>query len=174
MATRPVVLLGDPVLRQEAREVEELDEGVRTLVRDLFETMDHEEGVGLAAPQVGVPLRVIVVDPRLEDDPEGGRIALVNPRIVEHSKARERGREGCLSIPGVDEMVERAVGITVEAMDLEGNPLELRAEGFPARVLQHEIDHLDGILYIDRISPLARDLVLKRYRRLREEEGGKG
>lgn len=170
MAILPIELLGSPALRQEAQDVTVFDDGLRTLVRDMFATMYHAEGVGLAGPQVGLGKRVLVVDARDEDEPEAGRLALVNPRIVEASKATERGTEGCLSIPGVDDLVERSVEVVVEAVDPEGNPLRIEAQGFMARVLQHEIDHLDGILFIDRLSPLKRQLLLKRYRRLQEEE----
>lgn len=170
MAILPIELLGSPVLRQEADEVTVFDDDLRVLVRDMFATMYHAEGVGLAGPQVGISKRVLVIDARYEDEPEAGRLALVNPRIVQASKATERGTEGCLSIPGVDDLVERALEVTVEAVDPEGRPVKVTAGGFMARVLQHEIDHLDGVLFIDRISPLKRQLLLKRYRKLQEEE----
>lgn len=172
MAILPIELLGSPVLREEAAEVTVFDEDLRGLVRDMFATMYHAEGVGLAGPQVGISRRVLVIDARYEDDPGAGRLALVNPRIVEASRATERGTEGCLSIPGVDDLVERAMQVVVEAVDPEGKPLRIEAEGFMARVLQHEIDHLDGVLFIDRLSPLKRQLLLKRYRKLQEEEAG--
>lgn len=166
----PIERLGSPVLRRQAEEVTSFDDELRALVRDMFTTMYHAEGVGLAGPQVGVPKRVLVMDPRLEEEPGGGRMALVNPRVVEASRAVDKASEGCLSIPGVDEVVERALEVVVEARTPEGDPVRLHVEGFAARVLQHEIDHLDGILFIDRLTPLKRELLLKRYRRLLEEE----
>lgn len=170
MPIRPIELLGSPVLRQEASEIETFDDSLQGLVRDMFETMYHAEGVGLAGPQVGISSRILVIDTRNEEDPPAGRFALVNPRIVEASRATERGTEGCLSIPGVDELVERALVVVVEAQDPAGRPVRMEAEGFLARVLQHEIDHLDGVLFIDRLSPLKREFLLKRYRKLQAEE----
>lgn len=170
MPIRPIELLGSPVLRREASEIDAFDDSLQGLVRDMFETMYHAEGVGLAGPQVGISSRILVIDSRNEDDPPAGRFALVNPRIVEASRATERGTEGCLSIPGVDELVERALVVVVEAQDPSGAPVRIEAEGFLARVLQHEIDHLDGVLFIDRLSPLKREFLLKRYRKLQAEE----
>jgi peptide deformylase len=170
MPIRPIELLGSPVLRREADEITTFDDALQRLVRDMFETMYHAEGVGLAGPQVGISSRILVIDARDEEDPARGRLALVNPRIVEASRATERGTEGCLSIPGVDELVERALVVVVEAQTPTGEPVRLEAEGFMARVLQHEIDHLDGILFIDRLTPLKRELLVKRYRKLQAEE----
>lgn len=172
MPIRPIELLGSPVLRREASEVRTFDESLQGLVRDMFETMYHAEGVGLAGPQVGVSFRILVIDARNEEDPPAGRFVLVNPRIVEASRATERATEGCLSIPGVDELVERALEVVVEAHDPMGEPVRVEAEGFLARVLQHEIDHLDGVLFVDRLSPLKREFLLKRYRKLQAEEAG--
>lgn len=168
MAVREIVLLGDPILREEARDVEAFDDGLRDLVDDMFETMAAAEGAGLAAPQVGVPLRVLVADVRGQEGPEA-RTALVNPRIVEASSETDREVEGCLSIPGVSEVVTRPSRVVVEGVDPEGEPLRIEAEGLYARVLQHEVDHLDGVLFIDRVSSLKREMLLKRYRRLRAE-----
>jgi len=172
MAIRPITLLGDPVLREETREVVSFGEELRLLIRDMFDTMYHAEGVGLAGPQVGLSLRVLVVDTRQEELEGGGRMALVNPQIVERSPALERETEGCLSIPGVDELVDRHRWVVVEAVDPAGVPVRVEAEGFLARALQHEIDHLEGVLFIDHLSPLKRGLLLKRYRKLRAEEEG--
>lgn len=169
MSLREIRLLGDPVLRERAAEVEAFDDDLRVLVRDMFETMAFEDGAGLAAPQVGVPLRVLVADVRGEEGPRA-RVALVNPHVVERSDDEERGPEGCLSIPGVTDIVPRAGTITVEGRDPEGREVRIEAEGLYARVLQHEVDHLDGILFIDHLTPLKRRMLLKRYRRLQEEE----
>ena len=174
MALREIVLMGDPVLRTPAREVECFDEAVQELVEDMFETMYHAEGVGLAAPQVGVSLRVLVVDVREREDRRGGRIALVNPRVVWASEETDRVAEGCLSIPGVEDVVERPWAVRVHGLDIQGSPLTVEADALLARALQHEIDHLDGILFPDRLSPLKRKLLLGRWKKLlaeAEEEG---
>jgi peptide deformylase len=170
MAIRPLRYLGDPVLREPARAVKRFDDELRELVDDLFQTMIYEEGAGLAAPQIGVSLRVLVVDVRREEGDEA-RVALVNPRVVEHSTRSDKEPEGCLSIPGVTEVVRRPAGVTVEGFTPEGKPVTLEAEGLFARALQHEIDHLDGVLFIDHLSPLKRRMLLKKYRKLSEEPG---
>jgi peptide deformylase len=166
---RKVKVLGDPVLRKEAAEVVAYDEGLRSLVRDMFETMYHEEGIGLAAPQVGVSQRVIVLDLRREDH-DDEPIALVNPRLTWKSTETAKQTEGCLSIPGLEEIVERPAKVRVEAHDPEGEPIEMEADDLLARALQHEIDHLDGILFIDRVSALKRRMLLKKWKKLEEEE----
>jgi len=168
MALREIVLLGDPVLREKAREVESFDEELRSLVDDMFETMAYAEGAGLAAPQVGISRRVLVADAR-RDAGDHARVALVNPRVVETGDETDRAPEGCLSIPGVSEVVARPYRVVVEGFDPYGEPVRLEAEDLFARVLQHEVDHLDGILFLDRISPLKRGLLLKKYRKLRKE-----
>jgi peptide deformylase len=171
MALREIVLLGDPVLRKPAQEVESFDEELQGLVEDMFATMAAAEGAGLAGPQVGISKRVLVADVRhVEGD--HARVALVNPRVVETSDEAEKEAEGCLSIPGVSEVVERPYQVVVEGHDPTGEPVRIEAGGLFARVLQHEIDHLDGVLFIDHLSPLKRRMLLKRYRKLREEEEG--
>jgi peptide deformylase len=166
---RKVRLLGDPGLRAEAKDVEAYDDGLRALVRDMFETMYHEEGIGLAAPQVGISKRVIVLDLRREDH-DDEPIALVNPRLTWKSTETAKQTEGCLSIPGLEEIVERPAKVRVEARDPEGEPIELEADDLLARALQHEIDHLDGILFLDRVSALKRRMLLKKWKKLEEEE----
>ena len=162
MAVLKIEMLGAPVLRQRAAEVEAVDDDVRRLVRDMFDTMYAANGQGLAAPQVGVSRRIIVLDVPQSDAPA---YALINPRVVEQSNETARAEEGCLSIPGVSDMVERPAKVVVEALDAEGAPVRIEADGELARCLQHEIDHLDGILYIDRLSPLKRKMLLARYRK---------
>lgn len=164
-----IELLGAPVLRQRAEEVERIDEEVRALVQAMFETMHAANGQGLAAPQVGVSKRIAVVDLPYDDSPA---YVLINPWVVERSAERVRGEEGCLSIPGVAEVVERPARVVVEALDLEGRPFRIEADGDLARCLQHEIDHLDGILYIDHLSPLKRKMLLDRYRKLQRRGVG--
>lgn len=169
MAIREIVLLGDPVLREKAAPVETFDDELRTLVDDMFVTMAAAEGAGLAAPQVGVRRRVLVTDVSRGDD-LSGRVAVINPTIIELDEEEEREAEGCLSIPGVSEVVSRPYSVIVEGFDPAGEPLRIEAEGLFSRVLQHEIDHLDGILFFDRISPLKRRMLLKKYKKLLAEE----
>jgi len=169
VAVREIVLLGDPVLREATQEVEAFDDELKALVDDLFATMVSAEGAGLAAPQVGVSRRVCVVDVRHVDG-EHARVALVNPRVTEASDEREREPEGCLSIPGVTEVVDRPAQVVVEGWTPDGEPVRVEAEGLFARALQHEIDHLDGVLFVDHLTALKRRLLLKRYRKLREKE----
>jgi len=157
-----VRILGDPILRQRASEVTEISEATRELIRDMFETMYAEEGVGLAAPQVGVGERIIVIDPQQDELPA---FALINPVIVEASKETEKGEEGCLSIPGLRELVERSQRVVVRGLTPEGEQRELDLEGLPARIIQHEVDHLDGILFIDRVSPLKRKMLLAKWQK---------
>lgn len=166
MSVRDIRMLGDPALRQECDPVDRVDDGIRTLVDDLVETMYAADGIGLAAPQVGVPLRVFVWDIR-EDDVEPG--VLINPRIVE-SAGRQREVEGCLSIPGLSEVVERKGRVVVEGLDRDGNPVRIEADGTLSRCLQHENDHLDGVLFVDRVSPLKRRMLLKKWSKMEESE----
>lgn len=158
--------MGDPVLREEAVEIDAITDEVRALARDMFDTMYEAEGVGLAANQVGVTRRLIVVDPR--EDGVTPR-ALVNPRVVSTGEETERSEEGCLSIPGLRDIVERPAAAVVEALDLEGAPIRIEAEGLHARVLLHEIDHLDGVLFLDRVSPLKRRLLLKKWQKVKDD-----
>lgn len=157
MAIRKIVTIdeGNPILRQKAKRVREVTPAIRQLMDDMVETMRAAPGVGLAGPQVDVPLRVIVVEvPKDVEDPEAGTwlYALANPEIARMSDGIEEGEEGCLSIPGLYGYVERATNVTVKGLDRNGKKIRIKAEGFLARVLQHEIDHLDGILFIDHIS----------------------
>ena len=168
MSVREVVLMGDPVLRTEAAAVERFDDELRTLVRDMFETMYLAEGIGLAAPQVGISKRVLVVDLRREDEPEQ-RVALVNPKVVWASDERDKQPEGCLSIPGLEEVVERPWAVRIEGFDPTGKEIVLEADELFSRALQHEIDHLDGVLFLDRVSPLTRKLAMKKWKKLRAE-----
>lgn len=172
MALREIKILGDPVLREPAQAVGEPSEEVRDLVEDMFETMYHAEGVGLAAPQVGVSERVIVVDVRESDEDGVGAVALINPRVVEFSRAKDKAPEGCLSIPGMEEVVERPSNVTVEGLSPEGEDVTLEVTGLLSRAIQHEIDHLDGILFIDRVSPLKRRMLMRKWQKSRAEEEG--
>lgn len=147
---------GDPILRQKAQPVEAVTPEIRQTLADMLETMYHQVGIGLAAPQVGIGLRIILVD----DGPRGPRV-LINPVIVEQ-RGVVRGEEGCLSIPGFFGEVERSEWVRVEALDAEGLPLVLEAKGLQARVIQHEMDHLDGVLFIDHLPPVTRDRIKKK------------
>jgi peptide deformylase len=168
LALREIVLLGDPVLREEASEVDDFDEELRVLVRDMYETMYDAEGIGLAAPQIGVSKRVIVIDLRLPDQPSE-RLAVVNPRVVWSSKEKDKAPEGCLSIPGMEEVVQRPYA-EIEGFDPKGNPMTIEAEELFARALQHEIDHLDGILFFDRVSALKRRMLMKKWKKQQAED----
>ncbi len=157
MSLRPVRIYGDPVLRQKAAEVTAFDDELRRLVEDMRETMRAYNGVGLAGNQVGVAQRVAIVDVPLDED-ERAAYTLVNPAIVARSGS-ETGEEGCLSIPGIYEDVTRSLVVRVRARDEHGAPVEIEAEGYLARAIQHEIDHLDGVLFVDRLSPLRRQFL---------------
>jgi len=154
MPLRPVRIYGDPVLREKAREVRDFDASLQALVADLYETMAAYHGVGLAANQVGVAQRVFVVDVPREDGSRD-RFAVVNPTLDQRA-GRERSEEGCLSIPGVLADVDRAAKVRVRGSDEHGRPLERVVEGYLARAVQHETDHLNGVLFTDRLSPLKR------------------
>ena len=164
MATRDLHLLGSPVLRQRSEEIAAVDADVRQLIDDLFETMDAAKGVGLAANQVGVARRVAVVG---VDDT---RIAMVNPVLLD-AEGRDRAEEGCLSIPDAYGDVVRPGRIVLEATDQRGKPYRLEAEGLLARAIQHEIDHLDGILFIDHLGALKRQLLVSRWKKEHRGEG---
>ena len=160
MAVLKVRRYGDPVLRRRAQPVAEVTPEVRRLVDDMIDTMYDEVGIGLAAPQVGASLRLLVVG-----DEEGrGVQALVNPVIAE-SGGTVVAEEGCLSLPGVFAQVTRAQWVRLQAQDLEGAPVALTARGLRARVFQHEIDHLDGVLFIDRLDPVTRDRIKRRIKK---------
>jgi peptide deformylase len=166
MAVLKIRKYGDPALRKGAMPVGEVTPEVRKIIADMTETMYDEVGIGLAAPQVGISLRLIVIS-----DEEGrGVQALLNPVIVDRS-GEVTGEEGCLSIPGVFAPVTRAARVTVEARSVDGKPLAIEARGLRARVLQHEIDHLDGVLFIDRVDPMVRDRIKRKIKKegLRED-----
>jgi peptide deformylase len=160
MAVLKVRRYGDPVLRRRAVPVEAVTPEVRRLASDMIETMYDEVGIGLAAPQVGVSTRLLVVG-----DEEGrGVQVLVNPAISAQG-GKVTAEEGCLSLPGVFAQVTRSEWVTLEAQDLEGHPVAVTARGLRARVFQHEIDHLDGVLFIDRLEPVIRDRIKRRIKK---------
>lgn len=148
MAVRKIIVLGNPILRQKAKPVRKITKAERQLIDDLLETMEAHGGVGLAAPQVGIPQRIFVARW------EGETFALINPELEWRSKETVAGMEGCLSIPGVQGKVTRHEKIRVRALNADGNPIVLQPEGWLARIFQHEMDHLDGILILDRTDEL--------------------
>ena len=158
MSLLPIHLLGSPVLRQHSVEVPAVDDEVRRLIADMFETMDAAKGIGLAANQVGAARRVAVIG--VDDE----RFALINPRIIE-TEGRETAEEGCLSIPEIYADVSRPERIVVEALDADGALFRREATGLLARAIQHEIDHLDGILFLDHLSLIKRQMLLAKWRR---------
>lgn len=164
MAILDIRIFPDPVLRVECPPVEEFGDELRRLVDDMVETMYAAPGVGLAAPQVGVEKRLAVVDVSVSKEPER-LLVLVNPEIVE-SSGREVDFEGCLSIPQLSEKVARPTKVRVKAQNLDGESFELEAEDFEARAICHELDHLDGVLFIDHMKGLRRDKVRRKLRKL--------
>ncbi|MBW8878589.1 MAG: peptide deformylase [Acidobacteria bacterium] len=168
MAILAIRIYPDPVLRVNCRPVTEFDARLKKLAADMVETMHAAPGVGLAAPQVGVELRLAVVDVSVGEDPSQVRV-LVNPEVVEHSGGLESEVEGCLSLPGISDKVERPLFVTVRAQDLEAHPFELRAEGYYARAISHEIDHLDGILFTDHLRGLRRERARRQLKKLADE-----
>ncbi|HWN18553.1 MAG TPA: peptide deformylase [Gemmatimonadales bacterium] len=165
MSLRSLHLLGSPVLRQHSAEVKTIDDEVRRLIADLFETMDAAKGVGLAANQVGVARRVAVVDA------DGDRFVMIDPIIVE-TEGRATAEEGCLSIPDIYGDVTRPERVVIEALDQEGARYKKEATGLKARAIQHEIDHLDGIIFLDHLSLLKRGMLLSRWRREHKDDTG--
>ncbi|MFC1651068.1 peptide deformylase [Candidatus Latescibacterota bacterium] len=160
--------LGDPILKNGSEKVSDFDKDLVEIVDNMIETMYRDNGIGLAAPQVGISKKIIVVDPTFGDE-ENSLRNLINPEITETEDECEL-EEGCLSIPGVFEFVSRPEKITVKYQDIEGKEHKLEAGGLLSRVIQHEIDHLEGILFIDRLSTVKRNLLNKTLR-LIEEEG---
>ena len=164
---REIVKFGSQALRRKAAPVEAVDDAVKILIQDLFDSMQSAAGVGLAAPQIGVLRRVIVVDVSAQEE-DKPPIALVNPRIL-GTAGTIVAEEGCLSLPDLYAEVKRAAQIEVEALDVQGESFRFAATGYYARALQHEIDHLDGKLFIDYISPLKRQLMRGALKRLKKE-----
>lgn len=159
-----------PVLKKKAAKVEKVDDEMRKFLDDMLETMYHAVGVGLAAPQVGVSLRIVVIDISHDEEDRMEPLYLINPEIIWKSEDKNICEEGCLSVPDQKAEVERFAAVKIKYVDYHGQQKELLAEDFFAIAVQHELDHLDGILYIDRISRLKRQMLLKKLQKLREEE----
>ncbi len=161
---RPILKYGRPELESNSDPVTVFDEELKTTVRDMLETMYAAPGIGLAAPQIGLNIRLVVIDTSGGQE-QGKQLVLVNPEIVEQ-EGSQKEEEGCLSIPDFSAVVERPYKVKVKAQDVEGNPIEIESEGVLSRVLSHEIDHVNGVLYLDRISFLKRDLIKRKIRKL--------
>jgi peptide deformylase len=167
MPIRPIVKYGDPVLHGPAEPVEEIDDSIRSLLADMVQTMYAAPGIGLAAPQIGVPLRVIVIDLSVGEDPSQ-MIQLINPEFLERD-GQQSEEEGCLSVPGYGGTPARPARVKVKGLDPEGNERVYEATELLARAFCHELDHLEGLVFVDRLSPLKRDLMKRRLRkRVRE------
>ena len=162
MTIKPLIILPDPILRQVSDPVERIDDAVRAFADDMLETMYDAPGIGLAAIQVGVPRRMLVIDLAKEEEPKAP-LVFINPQILSTSDDPSLYEEGCLSIPEYYAEVERPASLTVRYQDLDGKTQELAADGLLATCLQHEIDHLNGVLFIDHISKLKRDMVIRKF-----------
>ena len=158
-----------PILKKKAEPVAEVNDDLRRVLDDMLETMYEAPGVGLAAPQVGLSQRMVVIDAAREDE-EPAPMYLINPEIIWRSEETEICEEGCLSVPEQNAEVERPASVRVRYTDYHGQSQEILAEGFLAVVVQHELDHLNGILYIDRISKLKKSMLVKKLEKLRKEK----
>jgi len=164
-----LTIYGDPVLRRRSGKVTEFGPALQPLLDRMYEVMYEEEGVGLAAPQVGVSHRVMILD--VEISPDERHVGeLINPEILE-TRGTQKGSEGCLSIPGLREEVTRDDWLRIRGVNRDGKPVEFEAEGLLSRAVQHEVDHLDGILFIDRLNPIRRKLLSRRLKQIAEERG---
>ena len=167
MAILPIVQFPDPVLAMNCQPVQEINDQIRRLAADMGETMYKAPGVGLAAPQVGEPIRMVVLDVSEE---KNNLMTLINPVITQRSQEQEIGEEGCLSLPGIWEKVSRSTEITLKYTDLEGKEQELHADGLLAICIQHELDHLDGTVFIDHLSRLKYDRACAKLKKRRQQE----
>ena len=173
MAIRPIVILPDPQLRLRSEPVREITPEIRQLAADMLETMYDAPGVGLAAIQIGVPKRIITMDVSKSED-ERQPLVLINPEILWASEEKRTYEEGCLSIPEYYEEVERPDRVRFRYMDLDGGTVEQDADGLMATCVQHEIDHLNGVLFIDYLSKLKRDRVVTKFRKAAKREAAGG
>ncbi len=162
----PIVKYGDPILEKPTKPVEKFDEDFQALIADMFESMYAANGVGLAAPQVGIGLRVTVIDVSNGKNPEA-KLVCANPQIT-YSEGEQREEEGCLSLPGFRGYVARPQYVTIRAQDAAGQEFEMRGEGLLARAFCHEIDHLDGVLFINHLSMLKRDMIKRKIRKMKK------
>lgn len=165
----PIITIPDPLLRKTAEPIERVDDELRALMDDMLATMYDAPGVGLAAPQIGILRRLIVMDAARDDDPPDP-IVMVNPEILERSDEMRLHEEGCLSIPEVTAEVERPAAARVAFIDREGKPREIELEGIWSTIVQHEVDHLNGVLFIDYLSRLKRDMIVKKFTKQKRAE----
>jgi peptide deformylase len=173
MAVRDILIIPDKRLRLKSEAVKSVDKPLRALIDDMFETMYAAPGIGLAAVQIGVPRRVVTMDLAKKDEPKQPQV-FINPEVVWASDDKATYEEGCLSIPEYYEEVERPKSVKVKFLDLNLKPQEIEADGLLATCLQHEIDHTNGVLFIDHISKLKRDMVMKKFKKAaKKTEGGK-
>lgn len=168
MAVLPIRIYPDPVLRVKCREVMDFDAGLRKLAADMIETMHAAPGVGLAAPQVGRDLRLAVIDLSVGEDPKQVHV-IVNPEVV-HREGSEVAEEGCLSLPGISDKVDRPTKVRIRAADLDGKPVEIEADEWLARAFCHEIDHLNGVLFTDYLRGLRKERARRALKRLAEDQ----
>lgn len=164
MAVRPIVIYGDPVLREVSKPVEEITGEIKDLVSDMIDTLKKAQGLGLAAVQIGVAKRVFIVDLSAVDINEKLRV-FINPEIIE-TEGEAEFEEGCLSFPGIYQKIVRAKKVKIKALDLDGQPFEMAADGLAARAILHEFDHLEAKLFIDYLSPLAKTMLKGRLKKL--------
>ena len=169
MAIRPILTIPDPILRKQARPVERVDADLRRLAEDMLATMYDAPGIGLAAPQIGISRRLIVMDPAKDDQPKTP-IVMVNPEIRTRSREMRLHEEGCLSIPDFTAEIERPAVTRVAYIDLKGGQQETELEGVWSTLVQHEIDHLNGVLFIDYLSRLKRDMVVRKFTKQKRTE----
>lgn len=169
MPIKPLIILPDPILRQVSKPVERVDGTLRKLADDMLATMYDAPGIGLAAIQIGEPVRMLVIDLAKEDETPAPHV-FINPEILSSADTRSVYEEGCLSIPDYYAEVERPAGVRVKYLDRDGKLQEIEAEGLMATCLQHEIDHLNGVLFIDHISKLKRDMVVKKFKKLARDK----
>jgi len=173
MAVRDILIIPDKRLRLKSELVKAVDKTLRTLINDMFETMYAAPGIGLAAIQIGAPQRVVTMDLAKKDEPKQPQV-FINPEVTWASDEKATYEEGCLSIPEYYEEVERPKSVKVKYLDLDLKPQEIEADGLLATCLQHEIDHINGVLFIDHISKLKRDMVMKKFKKAaKKTEGAK-
>jgi peptide deformylase len=168
MALLPLVIAPDPRLKTRSDPVKEVDDGIRTLVADMFDTMYHEKGIGLAAVQVGVMKRVLVTDVEWRDGAPGKQYVIINPEIVEEAPDLHHYKEGCLSFPDQYADVTRPETVRVRYLDLDGKTQEETFDGLLATCIQHEIDHLNGIVFVDHVSSVKRDMILRKLKKMKK------
>lgn len=170
MSKLPIIILPDPLLRQKSAAIERVDDDLQRLIDDMFETMYEAPGIGLAAVQVAVPRRLLVLDVADHEKEAKNPIAMINPRIVALGSELAPYEEGCLSLPDVRVEIERPTTLTVEFIDREGKSRTLAADGLLATAIQHEVDHLDGRLIIDFLSRLKRDIIVRKFRKMAKSD----